>query len=137
MFGFSKPTTEATTRRQSLMERFFGKSPRAAVKRPWQTNPYDEHQVRVFSATKTLLGAWRNADSKVPQPTTQGIQLADGTTYVVFTDGSFRNVDLNRRPAVLSGRQRVRGRKQLRRLRRQHALHLAHKQAGEAASSGN
>lgn len=112
--------------------------PAVKRERPWQGDLWSGHQTRVYRAAEALLKAWadRSETGMAPRPTRQGARLSDGTTYVVYTDGSFRNVDETRRPADLSGRQRVLGRKQLRRLRKAHALRVVTQEAAAPTSVG-
>lgn len=69
------------------------------------------------------------------------VRMLDGTVYAVYTDGSFRLVDAERRrPAGLSGRQRRIGRKVLRHMVRwspeRKTAYVAAVQARDAASRG-
>lgn len=84
-----------------------------------QTTENDQrHMVRCYQSP----GQTGAVPSLAPMPTRDAVRTGDGTIYVVYTDGSFRlrlsrlTGSYERRPSVLSGRQRRLGRRQLRRL---------------------
>lgn len=84
------------------------------VRRPgwWQTDPYADHRVRVYTSPGPVSKAAAKAQAI---PTRQAVTLQDGTVYLVYSDGSFRlKCPIERRPVALSGRQRRLGRKRLR-----------------------
>ena len=68
----------------------------------------------------------------IPRPIPgANLRMHDGTRLTFFTDGSLRN-SYGPKPKHLSGRQRVKVRKQLRRLRKQEASRKAAADAGAA-----
>lgn len=100
-------------------------------KRPWQTDPYADHCVRVYESPGPVSEAAAKAQAI---PTRRAVKLQDGTVYIVYSDGSFRVRGVpERRPAGLSGRQRRIGRKRYRVLL---AAHLR-RQPLQTATSGS